>query len=190
MLRTPLGNEIEQTVASSPIDAYPMLICVMYNNGRVEIANTIKGYVSPDDTLDFLMEARYKFDCRIETPHPGDRLCQPVLNDVWSMSSSVLKPIERTSEEFKRIASEFVGQTEQVIQIDKIENLSWFSQYLDQKRAIPNHCSNNQFEQILVFSCSQVNAEDILRNGFNNDHEGIYHLVTFSKHLTYYFLFF
>jgi hypothetical protein len=190
MLRTHLGNKVEETVTLSPINEYPMLICVMFNNGGVEIANTIKGNVSHDDTLDFLVEARYKFDCRIETPHPGNRLCQPVLNDVWSMSSSVLKPIERTSEEFERIASQFVGQTEQVIQIDKIENLSWFSQYLDQKRDIPNHCLNNQFEQILVFRCSQVSAEHILQYGFNNDHKGIYHLVTFSKHLTYYFLFF
>jgi hypothetical protein len=190
MLRTHLGNEIKETVASSSIDTYPTLICLTYENGQVKITNIIQGYVSCDLTLDLLKVARDRFDCRIETPHSANPLWQPVTNEVWSMSPSVLKSIERTSEEFERIASQFVGQTEHIIQIDKIDNSSWLSQYFHQKKAISNHRMDNLIEQILIFPCSQLSAEYILRNGFNNDHKGIYHLVTFSKHLTYYFLFF
>jgi hypothetical protein len=173
MLRTHLGNEIEKTVASSSIDTYPTLICLTYENGQVKITNIIQGYVSCDLTLNLLKVARDQFDCRIESPYLANTLWQPVTNEVWSMSPSVLKSIERTSAEFERIASQFVGQTEQVIQIDKIENSSWLSRYLSQKTAIRNHCLNNQFEQILVFPCSQLSAQHVLQYGFNNDLKGI-----------------
>jgi hypothetical protein len=173
MLHTHLGNEVKEIVASSPIDVHPMLICLIYNNGQVEVTNVIQGSVSNNDTLTLLRQARELFDRRIEIPDPTDYHLKPVSNEGWSMSSSVLKSIEITSEEFKRIANEFVGQSRRFIQIDKIENSFWLFQYLSQKKDIYNHCNHDQIEQLLIFPCSQASAVHILHNGFNDDHKCI-----------------
>jgi hypothetical protein len=173
MLHIHLGNEVEEIVASSPIDVHPMLICLMYNNGQVEITKIIQGSVSNNDTLDYLKQARNLFDSRIENPDLTDYHLKAVSNEGWSLLSSELKSLQRTSEEFKRIANQFVGQPERVIQIDKIENSSWLFQYLNQKKDIYNHCNHDQIEELLVFPCSQASAQHIIHNGFNNDHKCI-----------------
>ena len=151
-----------------------MLVCLVYNNGRVEVTDTIQGHVSHDLTLNLLKQARDRFDCRIETPHTANPLWQPVTNENWSMSPSVLQPIERTSEEFEKIATKFARQIEHVIEINKVENSSWLSKYSNQRKAIKDRRHlGDEIEQILVFPCAQVRAEHILQYGFINDDKGI-----------------
>jgi hypothetical protein len=173
MLQTHLSDEVIETVVSSPIDKHPMLVCLHFNKGHVEIITTIQGYMSRDETLTLLMEARGAFDRRVENPDQTELHLTTVSNESWSMSPSVLIPVSRTSEEFGRIAIEFVGHTRRIYRIDKIENTLWLFQYLNQKKLIDNHFDNEKSERLLVFPCSQAHIEQILKNGFNDDHKCI-----------------
>lgn len=173
MLRTHLGDEVIETVVSSPIDKHPMLVCLNFNKGHVEVITTIQGYMSRNETLTLLMEARDTFDRRVENPDQTKLDLTTVSNEGWSMSPSVLIPVDRISQEFKRIAIEFVGSTERVSRIDKIENTLWLFQYLNQKKIIDSHFEDEKSERLLVFPCSQANVEEILNKGFNDDHKCI-----------------
>lgn len=169
--------QIKDKIASLPTAQFPVLICLRYHNGRVDITKTIQGHVSHDLVFDMLKQARYEFDTRIETPHSTGPLLPPIVLDDWSVSPSVLKSIERTSEEFEKIANAYAGQAEHVVQIDKIENSSWSKQYLVQKE---DSRGDNQIEEMLVFPCSQARAQHILERGFKSDDTGIYQLVPSS----------
>jgi len=173
MIQTNFGKEITDTIASLSIENFPMLICLSYNDGRVEITEIIQGNLSHDDTLKSLKEARYKFDRRIETPHIVASVEPLVKNENWSMIASILKRIENSSEEFESIAETYARRKEHVVEINKIENSSWSSQYDNRKAAISKTQSNDLIEEILVYPCSQVCAQHILQYGFNNDHKGI-----------------
>ncbi|UJR18982.1 hypothetical protein I4U23_022111 [Adineta vaga] len=172
MVQKHLGDQIKQTIASASSHTvkFSILICLAYNNGRIEITNTIHDCVSPHDTLVSLKEARDRFDSRIETPHSANLLWIPTTNEVWSMASSVSQPVEESSEEFERVSQRYARQREDVIEIHEVENSSWSSQYRDHKEVIHNLRHDDQIEKILVYPCSQVRALHILQHGFNNDH--------------------
>ena len=83
MLRKKLGEEIAETVSSSPVDLYPLLICLMFNEGSISISKIIDGSVSHDEALNFLMEAGKEFECRVETPKKLNTPLNPVANEGW-----------------------------------------------------------------------------------------------------------
>jgi hypothetical protein len=168
MLHTYLGDEVVETVASSPIDAYPLLICLEFSKGRVDVADVIQGFLSSDETLSILMQARDKFDRRIEEPDSTDLCLTTVSNEGWSMSPSVFVPINRTSEEFRKVASQFVGKTERIFSMNRIENPLWLFQYLNQKKNIDGQLKNGESERLRVYYCSQSMADQILRSGFGD----------------------
>jgi hypothetical protein len=171
MLRSYLGDAVAKTVASSPIDKYPMLISLMFNKGNVKIIDIIEGPMTSDETFIRLIEVRDKFDRRDEKPDQTNLSLRPVSNEGWSMSPSVLISIDRRSGEFERIACQYVGATDQVTSIDEIENTLWLFQYLNLKKTIDNRLKGDTSEQLLVFPCLQSIAEEILRNGFNDSHK-------------------
>ena len=174
MLSKHLGDEVVEKVKSSSIDMHPMLICLVFNGGQVEIANVIQGYLSVDDTFDLLKEAHDLFDHRIETPSVANIRFNFLPNEDWSMSPSIVTPMNRTSEKFQTIVDKFVGGIKDDIDIHRVENYSWYSQYLKQKEEIYNHSDDEKNELLLAFPCSQLNAEDILLVGFKNDHQGLF----------------
>ena len=68
MLNQYVGRQVKDAVALSAIDDYPLLICLIWNEGQVEIIDIIQGATSSDDTLQRLIQAQIFFDSRIISP--------------------------------------------------------------------------------------------------------------------------
>ncbi|CAF1615987.1 unnamed protein product [Adineta ricciae] len=166
-----LGKPIKEQIASLPTESFPALICLAYNNAEIQITNVIQGCVPHCDALESLKEARDRFDYRIETPNSAGPLWKLSINEVWQMEPSVLHPIEKSSEEFERVAGAYARQKEHVVEIGKVENSSWLLQYNDKEKFIRERKNHGQIEEYLLYPCSQTSAQYILTYGFNNDHK-------------------
>jgi hypothetical protein len=71
MLDKHLGKNFKDIITSRETNEYPLLICLSFNDGQVEIVDVIQGSTSRGDTLKRLREARSTFDRRIVSPLRG-----------------------------------------------------------------------------------------------------------------------
>ncbi|CAF3642079.1 unnamed protein product [Rotaria sp. Silwood1] len=154
MLRLHAGDSIAGLVASSPVDLHPLLVCLVFQNGRIEVASTIEGNMPIDLTLKLLINARDVFDSRNEEPDPTNLQLTIVSGEGWTMSESLLIPIMRDTEEFRRIANEFMQNTERIVSIDRVENPMWLAQFLNNKESIDARLDGIESERLFAFTCS------------------------------------
>lgn len=166
MLRMHTGDNVAGLVASSPVDLHPLLLCLVFHNGRIEIASIIEGNMSVDLTLRLLIQARDVFDCRKEEPDPTNLQLTMVSDEGWTMSKSLLGPITNNSEEFRRIVEEFMWCKERIVSIDRVENPMWLSQYLNNKETIDARLDGSESERLFSFTCPTKIARRILQIGF------------------------
>ncbi|CAF3676296.1 unnamed protein product [Rotaria sp. Silwood1] len=174
MLRLHAGDSIAGLVASSPVDLHPLLVCLVFQNGRIEVASTIEGNMPIDLTLKLLINARDVFDSRNEEPDPTNLQLTIVSGEGWTMSESLLIPIMRDTEEFRRIANEFMQNTERIVSIDRVENPMWLAQFLNNKESIDARLDGIESERLFAFTCSPSTARQILKKGFNDRLKSIY----------------
>ncbi len=73
MLDRYLGNNVKDIITPRETNEYPLLICLSFNDGQVEIVDVIQGSTSSNDTLQRLLQARSTFDSRIMSPSLGHR---------------------------------------------------------------------------------------------------------------------
>ncbi|CAF3741993.1 unnamed protein product [Rotaria sp. Silwood1] len=168
MLRLHVGDSIAGLVASSPVDLHPLLVCLVFQNGRIEVASTIEGNMPIDLTLKLLINARDVFDSRNEEPDPTNLQLTIVSGEGWTMSESLLIPIMRDTEEFRRIANEFMQNTERIVSIDRVENSMWLAQFFNNKESIDARLDGIESERLFVFTCSPSTARQILKKGFSD----------------------
>ncbi|CAF3399674.1 unnamed protein product [Rotaria socialis] len=168
MLRSCVGEYVAELVASSPVDLHPLLLCLVFQNGRIEVARTIEGNMSVDLTYNLLEQARNVFDGRNEEPDPINLQLTEVSNEGWNMSESLLIPIPKDSADFLTIADEFMPSREKIVSINRVENSMWLFQYLNNKETIDARLDSGESERIFTFTCPESIAQQILRKGFHD----------------------
>ncbi|CAF3351406.1 unnamed protein product [Rotaria sp. Silwood1] len=161
-------KEVTMTIASYPVDAYPLLVCLSVHQGQIDVVSVIQGTMSNEETYAVLLETRKKFDHRAELSH--SKICHThiISNENQSMPAGVLKLNTEYSSIIERITREFENSFMQIIRIDKVENATWLVQYLEQKKLIDARLGHDQSEQYLFHGCSCSAAEKIIQHGFDH----------------------
>ncbi|CAF4188819.1 unnamed protein product [Adineta steineri] len=70
MLNKHCGQQIKDVISSFATDDYPLLCCLIWNEGQVKVADTIQGTTSIDDTLNRLNQVRDSSDSSVISPPP------------------------------------------------------------------------------------------------------------------------
>ncbi|CAF0866700.1 unnamed protein product [Rotaria sordida] len=161
-------KEVTTTIASYPIDAYPLLVCLSIHQNQIDIVSTIKGTMSSEETFVNLVETRKKFDRRAELPHSNICRTNIISNENQSMLANVLKPHTKYSPITERITRDFKNSFMQIIRIDQVENETWLKEYLEQKKLIDVRLGHDNSEQYLFHGCSRSAAENIIQHGFDH----------------------
>ncbi|CAF0859878.1 unnamed protein product [Rotaria sordida] len=161
-------KEVTTTIASYPIDAYPLLVCLSIHQNQIDIVSTIKGTMSSEETFVNLVETRKKFDRRAELPHSNICRTNIISNKNQSMPTNVLKSHTKYSPITERIARDFKNSFMQIIRIDQVENEKWLKEYLEQKKLIDVRLGHDNSEQYLFHGCSRSAAENIIQHGFDH----------------------
>jgi hypothetical protein len=174
-------KEVVTTVASFPIDAYPLLVCLSVHQGQIDVVSVIQSSMSYTETLAQLLESRKKFDRRTELPHSKPVHTNLVSNENQSTLAHVLKPLTEHSSAIKRITKEFENSYMQIIRIDQVENTTWLPQYLEQKKIIDTRLGSTHNEKYLFHGCPRSAAEQIIQHGFDHKLIGMHGNIFESK---------
>jgi hypothetical protein len=74
MLNKYMGKDITNIVTSSPIDEYPLLICLSFEEGQARVLATMNAFDTIHEIMNRLDKAHDLFDQRIVTPPPTTQL--------------------------------------------------------------------------------------------------------------------
>jgi hypothetical protein len=169
------------TVASFPIDAYPLLVCLSVHQDQIDVVSIVQGTMSNVETLAQLVESHKKFDRRTELPHSKLVHINHVLDENQTILSNVLKPLTERSSIIERITEHFEKSYMQIVRIDQVENARWLSNYLGQKKIINTRLGHDQNEQLLFHGCLRSAAEQIIQHGFDHKLIGMHGNIFESK---------
>jgi hypothetical protein len=174
-------KEVARTVDSFSIDAYPLLVCLSVHQGQIDVVSIIEGTMSRTETIAQLLESRKKFDRRTELLHSKPASTNIVLNENQFILADVLKPLLKRSPTITKITKDFEKSYMQIVRIDQVENGTWLSHYLEQKKMIDTRLDHDQNEQFLFHGCSRSAAENIVQRGFDHKLIGMHGKIFQSK---------
>jgi len=181
MLSRYTTTEVAKTVASFPMDAYPLLVCLSVHQNQIDVVSVIQGTMSNAETLAQLLESRKKFDRRTEFLHSKLVNTNLVSNENRSTLEHILKPLIKRSPTIESITKEFENSYKQIVRIEQVENATWHPQYLEQKKIIAAGLEHDQNEQLLFHGCSRSAAEQIIQHGFDHKLIGMHGNIFESK---------
>jgi hypothetical protein len=167
MLRKYTTRAVADTIASYPIDAYPLLVCLSVHQGQIDIVSVIQGTMSRTEAMAELVDSRKKFERRAELPHSKPVHKNLVSNQNHSTLTQLLKPLTEHSSDIDKIRKDFDKCYMQIVRIDHVENATWLPPYLEQKKIINTRLGQNQNEYLLFHGCSRSAAEEIIQHGFD-----------------------
>ncbi|CAF4711246.1 unnamed protein product, partial [Rotaria sp. Silwood2] len=130
-----LGEGVTTIINSLSINFYPLLVCLSFNEGQINIDTIIDGTVSDSEAFSRLLEICEKMNSQLELPDTTGLPMSAVSIENWSMPASNLTQVPQQSEEFQRMAEDFrIGEvgSSTIIRIDRIENLTWLVQYFNE----------------------------------------------------------
>jgi hypothetical protein len=174
-------KEVVTKVASFPIDAYPLLVCLSVHQDQIDVVSVIQGTMSNAETLACLLEAHKKFDRRTELLHSKTLHRNLPSNRNQSTLATVLKSLTEHSPTIQRITKQFENSFMQIVGIDQVENATWLTQYLEQKKIIDARLGHDQTEQLLFHGCSRSAAEEIIQHGFDHKLIGMHGIIYFIR---------
>jgi hypothetical protein len=166
--------EVTIKVASFPIDAYPLLVCLSVHQDRIDIVSVIQGSMTTDEILADLIESRKKFDRRTELPHSTMSHINRVSNESQSISAHTIKPITEWSPIVEKITRDFKNSNMQINRIDQVDNETRLMQYLEQKKIIDARLGHDNSEKFLFHGCPRSAAEEIIKRGFDHNLIGMH----------------
>ncbi|CAF0895758.1 unnamed protein product [Didymodactylos carnosus] len=92
LFETHFGLLISQKIQSMTLDHYPLLLCLTFQYGQVQILDIIQGSSSEEEVLTILVQARESFEeryeVRVDTRFLYDDCCKNMLNDRASEDQS------------------------------------------------------------------------------------------------------
>jgi hypothetical protein len=150
---------------------YPLLVCLSRTNDRFNIVSIIDSKILEEDMMfSMLCVARDDFDKQ----NNQDSIINENQNEKWHVPNSHLKSISRQSDQFQKIVNDLNLEKEKIIDINMIENIIWSIQYSSEKRKIDDRNRYSQNEKELFYGCSLSTAQQILKEGFKDNSDGIY----------------
>jgi hypothetical protein len=183
-------KEVATTVASFPIDAYPLLVCLSVHQGQIDVVSVIQGTMSNAETLAQLLESRKKFNRRTELLHSKPAHTNLVSNENQSTLEHVLKPLIERSLTIESITKEFENSYKKIVRIEQVENATWLPKYLEQKKIMDTQPGHDQNEKFLFHGCPRSAAEQIIQYGFDHKligmHGNIFNSKVNSTQLSYF----
>ncbi len=168
MLHKYTTREVADTIASYPIDAYPLLVCLSVHQGQIDIVSVIQGTMSRTEAMAELVDSRKKFERRAELPHSKPVHKNLVSNQNHSTLTQLLKPLTEHSSDIDKITEDFKNWYMQIVRIDSVEHATWLPPYLEKKKIIDTRSDQNQNEYLLFHGCSRSSAEKIIEHGFDH----------------------
>jgi hypothetical protein len=168
MLLTHTGEGVAAVLDSVPINSYPLLVCLSFTRGQINVETVIDGTTSSNEAMSFLVQARDAFASRLELPHTTGLHMIPVSTEDWRMSASVLTQVAEKSGEFQGVVADFEVGSSTIIRIDRIDNPVWLLQYLSQKQIVDSRVGHNNTERLLFHGCAYSAAEQIVQGGFDH----------------------
>jgi hypothetical protein len=172
MVATHVGEEAAAVIDSSPIDAYPLLICLTFNRDEIKVESVIQGTMTNSEVFTLLIQARDAFDSQYDVPDPTSLNLTTILTENWSLPASTVIQVANESDEFRRAAADFDGGASSIVRIDRIENPLWLTEYLDRKQMVDARLGHDDTEKVLFHGCPYLSAEQILQQGFDHDRIG------------------
>ncbi|CAF2798443.1 unnamed protein product [Rotaria sp. Silwood2] len=166
-----LGEGVATIIDSLSINSYPLLVCLSFNQGQINVDTIIDGTVSDSEAFSQLLEICEKMNSQLEFPDTTGLPTSAVSIENWSMPASNLTHVSEQSEEFQRVARDFrIGEvgSSTIIRIDRIENLTWLVQYFNEKKIIDDRLGRTDTELLLFHGCPYLAAEQILQQGFDH----------------------
>ncbi|CAF1463734.1 unnamed protein product [Rotaria sordida] len=184
IVATHAGEEVAAIIVSSPTEVYPLLICLIFDQGQIKVECIIQGIMSESEAFGLLIQARDAFGDRFELPDTSGLSLTNISTENWSIPASNLIQVPTASDEFRRVAADFDGGASSIIRIDRIENTIWLMQYLNQKQMVDARLGYNDTERLLFHGCPYAAAEQILQQAF--DHSRIGRNGTYYGHGFYF----
>ncbi|CAF4812146.1 unnamed protein product, partial [Rotaria sp. Silwood2] len=136
IVATNVGEEVATVIDSSPIEVYPLLICLGFDQDQIKIESVIQGIMSNSEAFALLIQAQDAFGARLGLPDTDGLNLTNISRENWSIPASTLIQVPEESDEFRRVAADFDGKASSIVRIDRIENAVWLMQYLNQKQIV------------------------------------------------------
>ncbi|CAF0931273.1 unnamed protein product [Rotaria sordida] len=177
MLLEHAGPNVTATVVKIPIDDYPQLICLLYDQGQINAIKVIYNSddsTSPDEIYMHLLNTREQFNSPMEIVHNEIHNLSVVFSDSWSPPPSQLQILDQQTDEFRNVASYFADNHFRIVHIERIENKTWRKIYKEEKKTIDKRLCFNQTDCVLFHGCLRKASEEILQRGFNTRIVGIH----------------
>ncbi|CAF2455598.1 unnamed protein product [Rotaria sp. Silwood2] len=171
-LATHVGEEIATVIHSSPTELYPLLVCLIFNQGEIKIECIIQGIMSDSEVFGHLIQVRDTFSDQFHLPDTTGLSLTSIQTENWSIPASTLTQVSLESNEFRRVAVDFNEEASSIVRIDRIENTVWLMQYLNQKRIVDARLGHNDTEKLLFHGCQYAAAEQILQQAFDHNRIG------------------
>lgn len=159
-------------IVSSPLDIYPLLVCLIFDRGQIKIESIIQNQMSESEAFELLVQTRDAFRDRFELADTTGLNMRAIATEHWSIPPSTLTEVTKDSDEFRRVAADFDGGASSIVRIHRIENTVWLLQYLDQKATVESRLGHDESEKLLFHGCPYEAAEQILQQGFDHDRIG------------------
>ncbi len=172
IVTTNAGEEVASIIDSSSTDVYPLLVCLIFDRGQIKVENVIQGIMPDNEVFELLIQAREAFAARFELPDTTGLSLTSISTENWFIQASTLTPVAIESDEFQRVAADFDGGASSIVRIDRIENILWLMEYLNQKQIIDTRVGHDANEKLLFHGCPYSAAEQILQKGFDHDRIG------------------
>ena len=164
-IATSLGDEISELIVSKSKDNYPLFMCLIFDQGQIKMNCLIETWMCEDEIVSSLLSVIDAMNI------PFDLHLTKISKENWSIAESRLIPIENNSDEFHRVANDFDRAQSSIVNIHRIENFVWLTEYFKQKNLVDKRLGHDQTEKLLFHGCPYDAAEQILRQGF--DHQRI-----------------
>ncbi|CAF4256164.1 unnamed protein product [Rotaria sp. Silwood2] len=172
IVATNVGEEVATVIDSSPIEVYPLLICLGFDQDQIKIESVIQGIMSNSEIFALLIQAQDSFGVQYGLPDTNDLNLTNISRENWSIPASTLIQVPKESDEFQRVAADFDGGASSIVRIDRIENAVWLMQYLKQKQIVDARFGYNDREKLLFHGCPYAAAEQILQQAFDHSRIG------------------
>ncbi|CAF0879463.1 unnamed protein product [Rotaria sordida] len=177
MLLEHAGPNVTATVVTIPIDEYPQLICLLYDQDQV---NAIKVIYNPDDCTSVdeiymrLLSITERFNSSMEILKDKIQSFSILSSCSWSPPTSQLHILNQQTDEFRNVASYFTNDHCQIICIERIKNERWCTTYQKEKKTIDERLHFTQTDRVLFHGCLRTASEEILQRGFHQKIVGIH----------------
>ncbi|CAF4089806.1 unnamed protein product [Adineta steineri] len=166
MLKYHMGNRITDSIMPISINTYPLLVCIMFQNGQLQIISKIRGTMSCDEVYQELLSAHDQFDRRIETFNMS--------KDSPLLCKEFLTILLEGSIEYDEIANKLAVVHRRILRIYNIDVPHWSIDYTHQKAIIDARIGHKQTEHLLFHGCTPSAAASIIQYRFDHELIGLH----------------